>query len=122
MKTYEEVKSEMNAKWTGFTIRARCKVRETYQWAITHKDEAAAIATTGVAALTAILKTAKYVDRKLDQRQNQKLHDLEMYDHSLGLYHHLKHKLRPDEIQEISKRRRNGEPLAVILHDMRLVK
>ncbi len=121
-KTFEDMKANVRAKWMAFKVKAKAKVDGAVQWVREHPDEATILASTGVAALGAVLKTAKFVDHKLDAKREQDLHDLDIYDRSLGLYHHLKHKLRPWEIQEIDQRRQSGESLTSILNDMNLVK
>ena len=122
MKAFEELKSELNAKWTGFTIKAKVKTREVYQWCITHKEETAFIATTGIAAIGAVGKMAKRIDRKVDLKREQNLKDLYVYDRSLGIYHRLNRKLRPSEAIEIDRRRSQGESMIHILSSMRLLK
>lgn len=122
MKTFEELKSELNARWTGFTIKTKVKTREIYQWCCMHKEEAAFIATTGVAAVGAVSKIARRIDRKLDLKHEQNLKDLYVYDRSLGIYHELRRKLKPSEAIEIDRRRANGESMIHILASMRLLK
>ena len=122
MKTFEELKSELNARWTGFTIKTKVKTREIYQWCCTHKEEAAFIATTGVAAVGAVSKIAHRIDHKLDLKHEQNLKDLYVYDRSLGIYHELRRKLKPSEAIEIDRRRANGESMIHILASMRLLK
>ena len=122
MKTFEELKSELNAKWTGFTIKTKVKAREVYYWCRDHKEEAAFIATTGVAVIGAVGKAAKRIDRKIDLKREQDLKDLYVYDRSLGIYHELRRKLRPSEVLEIDRRRAAGESMTYILSSMRLLK
>ena len=122
MKTFEELKSELNAKWTGFTIKTKVKAREVYYWCRDHKEEAAFIATTGVAVIGAVGKAAKRIDRKIDLKRERDLKDLYVYDRSLGIYHELRRKLRPSEVLEIDRRRAAGESMTYILSSMRLLK
>ena len=118
----ENKKEEMKAKWAGFKVRVEAKVREGIEWCRNNREEATFLATTGIAVLSTVVKTAKYADRKLEQKREKELHEKDVYDRSLGLYHHLKHRLTPSEIKEIDRRKANGESLAVILNDMNLVK
>ena len=38
MKTFEELKSELNAKWTGFTVRARVNAKRALEWTKENKE------------------------------------------------------------------------------------
>lgn len=122
MKTFDEMKAEANARWTGFKIKAKCKVREAYNWVVDNKEEASVIFTAGTVLVGGVFKTAKMINRQVCLNKEQKLKDLYVYDRSLGVYHKLKHKLRPSEIQQIDFRRNNGESMVSILTDMRLIK
>ncbi len=122
MKTFEEVKSTVNRKWTEFTVKTKAKIHETYIWCCEHREETAFIATTGIAAIGAINKMARRIDHKMDLHKEQQLKDLYVYDRSLGIYHELRRKLKPSEALEIDRRRANGESMARILSNMRLLK
>lgn len=122
MKNWKEIKAEANAKWTGFTIRAKTKAREIYEWYRSNPEEAAALASIGIVSLTAVGRTAKYVDRKIALKKEQDLKDLYVYDRSLGIYHELRRKLKPSEVRQIDARRANGESMTQILSSMRLLK
>ena len=123
MKTFEELKSELNAKWTGFTVKAKVKTRETIEWIKENKE---IVGTIIVPAGIVLIKTAtsigKSIDRKIDLKKEQDLKDLYIYDRSLGYYHELNRKLRPSEALEIDRRRSNGETMAQILASMKLLK
>lgn len=123
MKTFEEMKSELNAKWTGFTIKAKVKTREAFEWMKENKE---IVGTIVVPAGIVLIKTAtglvKSIDRKIDLQKEQDLKDLYVYDRSLGYYHELKHKLSSSEALEIDRRRSNGESMAQILASMKLLK
>ena len=122
MKTLKELKSEANRRWTEFTIKTKAKVHEAYVWASNNRDEAALIVTVGLATLGAVGKAVRSVDRKMDLKKEQDLKDLYVYDRSLGIYHELRRKLKPSEVQEIDHRRANGESMTHILANMRLLK
>ena len=122
MKSFEDMKAEMSAKWTGFTVKVKTKVRETYVWVSNNKEEAAVLIGIGSSLIGGAFKAAKMVNKKAVLKKEQDLKDLYVYDRSLGVYHELKHKLRPSEIQQIDRRKREGETLVQILTDMRLIK
>lgn len=122
MKKIEELRSEANAKWTGFTIKVKVKARETYQWIVTHKEEAAFVVTTSIAAISAVEKIIRTIDRKVDLKKEKDLKELYVYDRSRGKYHRLRHKMTTREAIEFDQRRREGETVTQILSSMDLIK
>ena len=123
MKTFEELKSELNAKWTGFTIRAKVKTREAYEWTVENKEIVIGIMVpTALAVAKTVTGITKSIDRKMDLKKEQDLKDLYIYDRSLGCYHELNHKLSSNEALEIDRRRSNGESMIHILNTMKLLK
>lgn len=122
MKTIEELKSEANARWTGFTIKVKVKAHETYEWIVTHKEEATFIATTGVAAIGAVGKIIRTIDRKVDLKKEKDLKELYVYDRSRGKYHRLRHKMTTREAIEFDRRRQEGETVTQILSSMDLIR
>lgn len=123
MKTFEEVKSEMNAKWTGFTIKARVKVREAFEWTKENKEIVIGVLVpTTIAVVKTVTGITKSIDRKIDLKKEQDLKDLYIYDRSLGCYHELNHRLSSNEALEIDRRRSDGESMVHILDSMRLLK
>lgn len=123
MKSFEDIKSEMNARWTGFTIKAKHKARQAIEWMKENKEITTGILIpTGIVVIKTISGIAKSVDRKIDLKKEQDLKDLYIYDRSLGYYHELNRKLKPSEALEIDQRRSNGESMAQILASMKLLK
>ena len=123
MKSFEEVKSELNAKWTGFTIRARVNAKRALEWTKENKEIVIGVLVpTGIAVVKTVTGIVKSVDRKMDLKKEQDLKDLYIYDRSLGYYHELNRKLKPSEALEIDKRRCDGESMAHILASMKLLK
>lgn len=64
----------------------------------------------------------KAVRREAKLKEERELKEKFVYDFSQRCYYELKRKRTPSECLEIERRRRNGEPLAKILADMRLLK
>lgn len=123
MKSFEDIKSEMNARWTGFTIKAKYKARQAIEWMKENKEITTGILIpTGIVVIKTVSGIAKSVDRKIDLKKEQDLKDLYIYDRSLGYYHELNRKLKPSEALEIDQRRSNGESMAQILASMNLLK
>lgn len=123
MKTFDELKSEMNARWTGFTIKAKVKAREAFEWTKENKEIVIGILVpTGLAVIKTVSGITKSIDHKMDLKREQDLKDLYIYDRSLGCYHELAHKLSSNEALEIDRRRSNGETMIHILNTMKLLK
>ena len=123
MKSFEDIKSEMNARWTGFTFKAMHKTRQAIAGMKENKEITTGILIpTGIVVIKTISGIAKSVDRKIDLKKEQDLKDLYIYDRSLGYYHELNRKLKPSEALEIDQRRSNGESMAQILASMKLLK
>lgn len=123
MKSFEDIKSEMNARWTGFTFKAKYKTHQAIEWMKENKEITTGILIpTGIVVIKTISGIAKSVDRKIDLKKEQDLKDLYIYDRSLGYYHELNRKLKPSEALEIDQRRSNGETMAQILASMKLLK
>lgn len=123
MKTFEELKSELNAKWTGFTIKAKVKTREAFEWTKENKEIVISVVVpAAIVAIKTVTGVAKSVDRKIDLKKEQDLKELYIYDRSLGCYHELKHKLSSNEALEIDRRRNTGESMIHILNTMKLLK
>ena len=123
MKSFEDIKSEMNARWTDFTFKAKYKTRQAIEWMKENKEITAGILVpTAIMVVKTVSGIAKTVDRKIDLKKEQDLKDLYIYDRSLGYYHELNRKLKPSEALEIDQRRSNGETMAQILASMKLLK
>ena len=74
------------------------------------------------AAAAAITGGAKLVGKIVDSNSEHNHQTLTCYDRSLGHYWKLKRELDNQEWVEIERRRKNGERLADILSEMRVLK
>lgn len=72
-----------------------------------------------IGGLTTITKV---VGKHVNLRKQETLKDLYCYDRSLGHYWRLRRELSNQEWLEVDRRKRNGERLADILADMRVLK
>ena len=98
------------------------KVNDAVTWCRENRDILGIAIPVGVAAVGGVTKvTAKAINAH-NLNKEQKYKDTTIYDHSLGRYVHLKHKLSPSEALSIEERRAGGEKLHVILNDMNLLK
>ena len=94
------------------------KAAQVWEFCKEHPAESFALATTAVGGLFGLAKRA---DRKRDIREQQRLKDEYIYDHSIGRHVHLRRKPTNREYLEIERRRGNGERMGSILEDMRLL-
>ena len=76
----------------------------------------------GPAAIGAVTTGVKVVGRQAKLRKEKDLKDLYCYDRSLGHYWRLRRELSNAEWVEIGKRKSNGERLADILYELKVLK
>ena len=95
-------------KWKG--------VKEFYY---DHKDE---IIIFGPFVIGTLGKILKITGKQLKHRNEKQLKELYCYDRSLGHYWKLRRELSNDEWVEIDKRKNNGERLADILDELKVLK
>lgn len=95
------------------------KSKETSEWLKEHRTELAAAAPI-VFGVTA--KSINTVAKHQRLKKTQDLKDLYCYDRSLGHYWKLKRKLTNKEWAIIAQRKKNGERLADILADLKVLK
>lgn len=88
------------------------------EWTSEHPTETVALIT-GV--LSAGVGLAKRHDRRKSMQEVKDLKDLYIYDRSFGGYLKTRRPRTANENAEIARRKRNGEPLDLILRDMRLL-
>lgn len=76
----------------------------------------------GPAVIGATTTGIKTVSRHMKLKKEQNLHDLYCYDRSLGHYWKLRRELTNNEWVEIDRRKKNGERLADILSELKVLK
>lgn len=109
---WEEKKRELKEKFNS-------KAQAAYEWFLENKDAIVFLTPMVVGGITTV---AKVVGKRINLHKEQELQDLYCYDRSLGHYWRLKRELSNKEWLEIDKRKKNGERLADILADMRVLK
>ena len=72
-------------------------------------------------AIPVVLFGARRLAKIGDDLREDHHREKEIYDHSLGMYHELRRKMKPHEKIEFSERRKAGEPVVSILNSMRLL-
>lgn len=111
-------------------IRRDVKKREIKEWFNTKiqkgkefviRNKEALIMLTPV-AIKGVTTVTKVVGKHINLRKEESVKNLYCYDRSLGHYWSLKRELTNQEWLEIDRRKKNGERLADILSDFRVLK
>ena len=95
------------------------KFQEGKKWVIDNKEAIILLAPVAIGGLTTITKV---VGKHVNLRKEESLKDKYCYDRSLGHYWRLKRKLSNSEWVTVERRKNNGERLADILSDLRVLK
>ena len=88
-------------------------------WCCRHKDVLIVIVP---AAISGIVGISNVVAKQSRHKDEKRLKDRMVYDRQLGAYLETRRKLRNDELVYINRRHKEGETIADILDDMRLLK
>lgn len=115
----EELKEKLKIKRWEFKIWCDEKKAQAKKFWDENKEAIVILTPVVIAASERVIKAACRDARLKEERE---LKDKYVYDFSQRCYYELKRKRTPSECLEIERRRRNGEPLAKILSDMRLLK
>lgn len=81
-------------------------------------DNKEVVATTAIGLATWAIKDIK---KSHDSKKEQEFRELYIYDRSMGVYHKLRKPLTNSQKVEINSRHAAGEPMYVILNNMRLL-
>lgn len=95
------------------------KVKKTVDWCNRNKEVIIVLAPVVFGACTALVKG---VSKNVNLRKEKQVKDLYCYDRSLGHYWALRRELTNREWVEIDKRKQNGERLADILSELKVLK
>lgn len=106
-------------KFRIFCDRFKQKAGDTKDWVMQNKEFVILVApiVVGIGG-----KIIKFVIKQHTLHQEEELKDLYCYDRSLGHYWKLRRELTNQEWVEIDKRKRDGERLADILSDFKVLK
>lgn len=118
---FKEAKANAEAKWIAFQYRMETKAIAVGDWMARNKELTIAMIPIGLLAIKGVGNTIRSIDRKIDMEKAQKLQDLYVYDHSLGMYHKLRRPMTPSEKIELDRRRNAGESKIQILASMGLL-
>lgn len=106
-------------KWENFKQAVRYKASEVGKWI--NRNQTVLIAVVP-AVITGATATAGIISKTSRHKSEKKLKERMVYDRNNGFYLETKRKLRNDELVYINKRHQEGETIADILDDMRLLK
>lgn len=99
------------------------KVKDAFQkgksWVVRNKETLLVVTPVVVGGLTTIVKV---VGKRVNLHKEESIKNLYCYDRSLGHYWKLRRELTNREWVEIDQRKKNGERLADILSELRVLK
>lgn len=95
------------------------KLRSAGNWVYWNKESICLYGPMAVGMFTACIKA---ISKHAALRKEENLKDLYCYDRSLGHYWKLRRELTNSEWVEIDKRKKNGERLADILSELKVLK
>lgn len=109
----QETKTEKVTRWL------KRKTIEFKDWSIKNKE---IIIIFGPIVIAGVTKTLKFVAKAIILDKEKKVKDLYCYDRSLGHYWALRRELTNAEWVLVDKRKANGERLADILDELKVLK
>ena len=115
--TMEDFKREQKRR--EFKEKVNAKIQKGKEWFVRNKDAVITLTPVVIGGVTTVVKV---VGKRMNLRKEETLKDLYCYDRSLGHYWALKRELTNQEWLEVDRRKKNGERLADILSDMRVLK
>lgn len=114
---YIDIEAEMKRR--RFTDRITNGAKKVRDWCSEHREE---IIVLGPLALGAVTMGCKTIGRHINLRKQEAVKNLYCYDRSLGHYWALRRELTNAEWLKIDQRKKNGERLADILAELRVLK
>lgn len=103
----------------SFKDKLRAKIRKGKEWVIQNRG---LVVTFTPVVISGVATVVKVVGKRINLRKEQSLKELYCYDRSLGHYWKLKRELTNKEWLTIDRRKKNGERLADILAELRVLK
>ena len=99
--------------------KVKVKLRSGVEWFNRYRTEILTLTPIVIGGVTTVCKV---VGKQLHQHKEKDLKELYCYDRSLGHYWRLKRDLSNSEWLEIDRRKKNGERLADILAELKVLK
>lgn len=116
------IKEKIDFKLWNLKQDIKIGVRQSVAWFNENKEFAVTVAIpAAIAVIGGANKIAKSVDRKVDLKKEQMLKDRRVYNRSTGSHLALRRKMTAREQVEYERRKKNGEPTALILNEMGLL-
>lgn len=107
------------AKFREFKENLKQKANNVRWWIYNNKEMIMVLGPGAIAGVATIVKT---IGRHVNLRKEENLKDMYCYDRSLGHYWQLRRELTNKEWLEIDTRKKNGERLADILEELKVLK
>lgn len=98
------------------------KFEKTRYWIVANKEMILAYTPIVVGGLAVAKDIVKVVGKRVNLRKEETIKELYCYDRSLGHYWRLKRDLSNKEWLDVDRRKKNGERLADILSEMKVLK
>lgn len=117
MSKFSSVDAEVKKIELEFKVKS--KLHDAKEWVVRNKELVIFFAPMVITGVTTV---AKVVGKNVNLRKEESVKNLYCYDRSLGHYWKLSRELSNKEWVEIDKRKQNGERLADILSDMKVLK
>lgn len=95
----------------------KAQFKRATQWVEEHSE----VVLLGSMAASVLVSGLHEANKAQKAKAEEDHRDLDIYDHSLGIYYHLRRKPKPHEYGEITRRRKAGEDYYTILSSMRLL-
>lgn len=119
MKTTYRERYEQNQKRAELKCKLKSKLEAAKWWVIRNKESLVIIVPVVVSGVTTVVKV---VGKHVNLHKAESVKNLYCYDRSLGHYWRLRRELSNKEWLEIDRRKSNGERLADILSEMKVLK
>ncbi len=107
------------AKFREFKENLKQKANNVRWWI---RDNKEMIMVLGPGAIAGVVTIVKTIGRHVNLRKEENIKDMYCYDRSLGHYWQLRRELTNKEWLEIDTRKKNGERLADILEELKVLK
>ena len=119
MKTARFNDFQNEAKRREFKTKVKNKLLNAKVWVINNKELVIGLTPVIIGGLSTITKV---VGKNINLRKQESIKNTYCYDRSLGHYWSLKRDLTNKEWLEVDRRKKQGERLADILSEMRVLK
>lgn len=117
----ETIKNDFKTKVEKAGNAVKNGVNKTVKWVEEHPQETVALVTAAASLVKSGTAVYSKHQAKVNLKREQELKELYTYDRSIGTYLRRNRPMTQNEIVEVERRKANGEQMALILRDMKLV-